>query len=200
MNNAYSYIVQNKGVYPLKALRRFSIKDLIIIAAMAALGIAVKTLVTPIIQLASAPLFIPGGALAGGLYMMWLVIASALTGRIGAATLAGLVQAILVTLTGTIGSHGLLSLVSYTLPGLAIDAFLLISRMKMNTLPCAFISCILANLCGTAAVNTIFFRLPMIPLLLSFTAAAFSGGAGGVLSWHLLKALRRFDIIARQEE
>jgi len=162
---------------------------------MAALGIAVKAVVTPVIHFASAPLFIPGGALAGGLYMMWLVVAAGITGKPGSATLAGLVQAILVMLTGIGGSHGVLSLVSYTLPGLIIDAWLFISRHKVCCLFCAFVSCILANLCGTAAVNFIFFRLPLIPLLLSFTAAAFSGGVGGILAWHLIKALRRYDLI-----
>ena len=181
-----------------KALHRFSIKDLILIAAMAALGIAVKAVVTPIIHLASAPLFIPGGALAGGLYMMWLLMASGITGKLGAATLAGLVQAILVILTGAGGSHGILSLVSYTIPGLAVDLWLLISRHRICCLPCAFVACILANLCGTAAVNLIFFRLPLIPLLLSLAAAAFSGGVGGVLTRHLLTALQKFDIIPQE--
>ena len=178
-----------------KALLRFSIKELILIAAMASTGLAVKAVVTPLIHFASAPLFIPGGALAGGLYMMWLVIAAGITGKRGAATLAGLVQAILVILTGIGGSHGLFSLVSYTLPGLAVDAWLLVSRQRLSLLPGAFISCILANLCGTVAVNLVFFRLPSIPLLLSLAAAAFSGGVGGVLAWRLLGALRRFSIV-----
>ena len=178
-----------------KALRRFSVKELILIAAMAALGIAVKAIVTPLIQLASAPLFIPGGALSGGLYMMWLTMAAGITGKRGAATLTALIQAILVILTGVGGSHGVLSLVSYTLPGLAIDAWLLISRHRACCLPCSFVSCILANLSGTIAVNLIFFRLPLIPLLLSLTAAALSGGVGGVLSWRILTAMRKFDII-----
>ena len=182
-----------------KALRRFSVKEMVIISAMAALGLAIKAVVTPLIQLASAPLFIPGGALGGGLYMMWLVIAAGITGRRGAATLTALVQALLVILTGIGGSHGILSLVSYTMPGLAIDLWLLISRHRVCCLPCAFVSCILANLCGTIAVNLIFFRLPTIPLLLSLTAAAFSGGAGGVLSWRLLEALRKFNIIQGYE-
>ena len=178
-----------------RALKRFSVKDLILISAMAALGLAVKAVVTPLIHLASAPLFIPGGALSGGLYMMWLVMAAGLTGKRGAAAFAAIVQAILVILTGVGGSHGLLSLVSYTLPGLAIDCWLLVSRHRVCCLPCAFISCLLANICGTVAVNLIFFHLPMIPLLLSLTAAALSGGVGGVLSWHLLNALRKYEII-----
>ena len=177
-------------------LRVYSVKDLILIAAMAALGLAVKAVVTPLIHLASAPLFIPGGALGGGIYMMWLVMAVGITGKRGAATLAGVVQAILVILTSIGGSHGLLSLVSYTLPGIAIDIWLLISRHRLCCLPCAFVSCILANLSGTVAVNLIFFQLPMLPMLLSFAAAAFSGGVGGVLAWHLLVALRKYDIIA----
>ena len=179
-----------------RALRSYSVKDLILIAAMAALGLAVKAVVNPLIHIASALLFIPGGALGGGLYMMWLVMASGLTGKRGAATLAGLVQAILVILIGIGGSHGLISLISYTLPGIAIDVWLLISRHRICCLPCAFVSCVLANLFGTIAVNLIFFQLPTLPMLLSLTLAAFSGGVGGVLSWHLLKALRKFDIVS----
>lgn len=178
-----------------RALRRFSVRDLILIAAMAALGLAVKAVVTPLIHLASAAMFIPGGALAGGIYMMWLVIAVGITGKRGAAVLTGFIQSLLVILTGIGGSHGLLSLVSYTLPGLAIDLWLLVSRHRVCCLPCAFISCILANLIGTFTVNSIFFRLPAIPLALSLAAAAFSGGVGGVLTWHLLAALNKFDII-----
>ena len=177
-----------------KALNRFSVKDLMIIAAMAALGIAVKTVITPLIQLASAPLLIPGGSLGGGLYMMWLVLAAGITAKTGAASLAGLVQAILVMLTGLGGSHGLFSLVSYTLPGLAVDAWLLLSRHRGCCLQCTFISCIIANLCGVISVNLLFFRLPAIPLLLSLSASALSGGVGGVLAWRLLAALKKHGV------
>ena len=180
----------------MRTLRRFSIKDLLIIAAMAALGIAVKAIIVPVVQLVSASLFIPGGALAGGLYMMWLVIAAGITGKPGAASLCGLVQAILVILTGIGGSHGILSLISYTLPGLAIDLWLLISGHRICCLPCAFVACMLANLCGTITVNLLFFKTPLIPLLLSLAVAAFSGGAGGILSRYLLKALQKYDIIS----
>jgi type III secretory pathway component EscS len=182
-----------------KALLRFTVKDLLLIAAMAALGIAVKTVISPLIHLLSAPLFIPGGTLAGGLYMMWLLVAMGLTGKRGAATLVGLIQAILVTLTGVSSSHGLLSLISYTLPGLAVDLGLWLLRHRLCCLPCAFIAGILANTSGTLAVNMIVFRLPLIPLLLSVLTAAFSGGAGAVLAWHLLQALRRFHITAAEE-
>ena len=95
-----------------KLLAGFSVRDLVLIAAMAALGVAIKPVVVPLAHLVSTPLMIPGGALAGGLYMMWIVMAFGLTGKRGAATLAGLVQAILVMISGVNGSHGVLSLVS----------------------------------------------------------------------------------------
>ncbi|MDD3282826.1 MAG: ECF transporter S component, partial [Candidatus Cloacimonetes bacterium] len=56
-------------------LKKFSVKDLIIIAALAALGIAVKPLVGPFFKMISRPMGIPGGSFAGGFYMMWLVLA-----------------------------------------------------------------------------------------------------------------------------
>ncbi|MCL1827871.1 MAG: ECF transporter S component [Oscillospiraceae bacterium] len=178
-----------------RSLRRFTVRDLILTAAAAALGIAVKTVVTPLIHIVSAPLLIPGGALAGGLYMMWLIMAAGLTGKRGAASLAGFVQAILVISAGGTASHGLLSLVSYTLPGLTVDLILFLARQRADALPGCFFACMAANIAGTISVNMVFFRLPLIPLLLSLTAAALSGGAGGVLAWHLLRALRRFNII-----
>ncbi|MCR5649089.1 MAG: ECF transporter S component, partial [Oscillospiraceae bacterium] len=83
-----------------KLLKRFTVRDLLIIAAMAALGIAIKPVVVPLAHLISSPLMIPGGAIAGGLYMMWIVVAFGLTGKHGAPTLTALVQAILVIITG----------------------------------------------------------------------------------------------------
>ena len=178
-----------------KTLRPFSVRDYALIAVTAALGIAVKSVLTPLIQVASSPLFIPGGSLIGGLYMMWLVVISDATGKFGAAAMTGFIQAMLVTLSGIGGSHGLLSFVSYTLPGLVVDLSLLPARNRGVSLPLAFISCVLANLCGTLSVNIIFFRLPAVPLLLALASAAFSGGVGGVIAWHLIKALRRRGVI-----
>ena len=177
-----------------KILQHFTVRDLVLIAAMAALGIAIKPVVVPLVHLVSMPLMIPGGALAGGLYMMWMVVAEGLTGKRGTATMVGFVQAILVMVAGVAGSHGAMSLLSYTLPGVAVDLGLLLMRHRVCCLPCAFVAGVLANLTGTVMSNVIFFSLPLIPLLLSLTVSAFSGGIGGLLSWQLLKSLKRFGI------
>jgi len=177
-----------------RAIRRFTVRELVLIAVMAALGIALKPIVVPFAHLVSAPLLIPGGALAGGLYMMWLVVAMGLTGKRGTATLVGVVQAILVLITGVAGSHGLMSLLSYTLPGIVMDLGLFVMRHRVCCLTCAFVAGILANVTGTVVVNCIFFSLPLIPLLLSLAVAAFSGGLGGLLAWTLLKGLKKYGI------
>ena len=177
-----------------KILQHFTVRDLVLIAAMAALGIAIKPVVVPLVHLVSMPLMIPGGALAGGLYMMWMVVAEGLTGKRGTATMVGFVQAILVMVAGVAGSHGAMSLLSYTLPGVAVDLGLLLMRHRVCCLPCASVAGVLANLTGTVMSNVIFFSLPLIPLLLSLTVSAFSGGIGGLLSWQLLKSLTRFGI------
>ncbi|NLG64707.1 MAG: ECF transporter S component, partial [Actinobacteria bacterium] len=104
-----------------RAFRTFSTRDLILIAIVAALGISIKPVVVPLAHLIAAPLFVPAGALAGGLYMMWLVVGMGLVPRRGTATLIALVQALLVMFTGVVGSHGAMSLVSYTAPGIVMD-------------------------------------------------------------------------------
>lgn len=179
-----------------RLLKRFSIRDLVLSAAMAALGLAIKPIVVPLAHVISGPLMVPGGALAGGLYMMWLVVAFGLTQKRGTATLTGLVQAVIVVISGINGSHGVMSLLSYTLPGVAVDLGMFIIRHKIDGPVTAFIAGILANVTGTLCVNMIFFSLPIIPLLLSICIAAVSGGAGGIIAWVLLKSLRKYGITA----
>ncbi len=175
-------------------MKRFSIYDLILIAVMAALGIATKPIIVPLAHLISGPLFIPGGALAGGFYMLWLVIGFGLTGKYGTATFIGFIQALMIMGTGIIGSHGIMSLISYTFPGIATDVVLYLIGHRVCCLPCSFLAGIIANLGGTISVNLIFFRLPWIPLILSLCAAALSGGLGGILAWQILKLLSKYKI------
>lgn len=175
-------------------MKRFSVKELILISVMAALGLAVKPVVTPLAHIISTPLMIPGGALAGGLYMMWLAVAFGLTGKRGTATLMGLVQGIVVMLTGMPGSHGVMSIFSYTMPGVVMDFGMLILRRGIEGPGTALTAGVLANVTGTLCVNVIFYNLPFIPLLLSISTASFSGAVGGLLAWQLLRALGKYGI------
>ncbi len=183
------YMVSRKSFFG-----RFSIYDLMIIAVTAAMGIVLKPFIAPLAHLVAGPLLIPSGALAGGLYMLWLVVGMGLTGKYGTGTLIGLVQALVVLFTGTVGSHGIMTLVSYTLPGIVMDLGLFLLGHRVCCMGCAFWAGLLANMTGTFTVNFIFFRLPALFLLLVLALAALSGGMGGILSWELLRLLKKYHL------
>ena len=175
-------------------LSRFSMFDLVVIAMMASIGVAIKLVVVSLAHIITGPLYIPGGVIAGGFYMMWIVLGAGLVGKLGTATLISVVQAIMVISMGIFGTHGIMSLMTYVLPGLAVDLVLFVSRHRGCCLGCCFVSGIAANIAGTFLVNLVFFRLPLIPLILSLSSAALSGGLGGVIAYSVIKQFRKFNI------
>ena len=48
--------------------------DLVLMALFASLGLATKNIVHPLVATITEPLYIPAGAVAGGVYMMWPVV------------------------------------------------------------------------------------------------------------------------------
>lgn len=166
---------------------------------MAALGIAIKPIVTPLAQIITGPLFIPGGVVAGGFYMLWIVLGYGLTGnKPGSATLIALVQALMV-LVSPFGNHGAFSLVSYTLPGIAVDLLYLLVRPGPTSPPRAFAGGVVANFAGSLPVLTVVMRVPILDAPLVFLALltavlSLAGGLGGLVAFGLLKQLRRFKI------
>jgi hypothetical protein len=103
-------------------LKRFTINQLVIIGLVAALGIATKPIVVPLVHIITGPLFIPGGSLAGGFYMLWLVLGAGMIKKTGSGTVIALTQALLAIVLGIYGTHGIVSLLTYTLPGIAADS------------------------------------------------------------------------------
>jgi hypothetical protein len=173
---------------------RYSTRDLILIALLAAAGLAVKPLIKTLFHFISTPLGIPGGTLAGGFYMMWLTLVMAMVKRFGAATLTGLLQGFAVLITGWFGSHGILSIVTYALPGLIIDALALLYKRR-DTLSGQVLYCLVANLTGTWLVGLMIMRLPKAPLLLALVLSVISGVIGGFLSYAIYRDLRKYRLI-----
>lgn len=178
-----------------KLLNRFSMAELVIIALLAALGIALKSVIVPLVHIVTGPLYLPGGVVAGGLYMLFLVLATAITRKLGAATLTGFCQGIMVLVTGMGGSHGALSVVSYTLTGVAIDLLMLLIRHRGCCALCCFFGGMAANMAGTLIVNSAFFEMPLIPLVLSLAVGALSGGLGGLIANGLAVQIRKAGVI-----
>lgn len=176
-------------------LKRFSMFDLVVISLTAAMGIAIKPIIVPLIHILTGPLYIPGGAAAGGFYMLWIVLGAGITGKPGTGTLIGLVQGIMVMITGVYGTHGAVSIITYTLPGLLTDVGVKLLGKSFISAAGFFILGLLANVSGTLLSSMIFFRLPLVPLLLSLSAASLSGGLGGLVAYKIIKELRKTNII-----
>jgi len=175
-------------------LSNFSVFNLTIIAVVSALGVATKPIVVPLVHVVTGPLFIPGGAIAGGFYMLWIVIGAGMVKKFGSGTLIGIVQSILVIATGTMGNHGIMSIVSYTMPGVVVDLVFLFSKNKnYNVLHYVF-GCMAANVTGTLISNIMFFRLPYITVIFILSSAALSGVIGGLIASSILKGLGKMNI------
>ncbi len=168
----------------------FLLSEYLIIAMLAAMGLAAKVIIVPLAHLITGPLFIPGGVLAGGFFMMFLLLAAGITQKRGAALFVSLIQAVLVTVGGSFGSHGAASLFTYSAAGLGAELVFLLSGHRGCCAPCCFLGGLAANLAGTLAVNLAVFKLPPIPLLLSLSVAALSGGLGGLIANVIAKKLR----------
>ncbi|MFW5649478.1 MAG: ECF transporter S component [Candidatus Alkaliphilus sp. MAG34] len=186
-----------------KLIRKFSVFELIVTALMATLGIATKPVIVPLIHIITGPLYIPGGAIAGGFYMIWIVLGVGLVNRIGVATIIALVQSIIIVSLGIFGTHGIMSFPIYIVPGLAVDILLILIRYRNPNLGNLFLCGMIANLSGTFLVNVIFFRLPFIPLVLVLSSAALSGGIGGIIAYTVINKLGQqgilTDLISRGE-
>lgn len=180
-----------------KFFDKFSSFELIIIVVMAALGVAVKPIIVPIAHIVCGPLMIPSGAMAGGLYMMWMVIGYGLVRKRGTAFLIALVQTLLVVFTGIVGSHGIMTFLTYLGPGLAVELIMFfVPRRGINRGLCLAAGTA-ANVIGTLTVNFVFFRTPGVYLVLVLAIASLSGMVGGLISWELAKIFDKFNVYSR---
>ncbi len=178
-----------------KMINKYSIFELVLMSFMATLGVAVKPIIMPIVYFISTPLLIPGGSVAGGFYMLWIVLGAAIVKKPGVATVIGIIQAIMVMATGTVGGHGMLSIVTYTLPGVMVDLFLYITRNTTNTKIKMFFSCMVANVTGLMLTNIIIYKLPLPVLILSLSIGALSGGIGGIIANTIYNKLIKVGIV-----
>ncbi len=151
--------------------------DLVLIALFASLGLATKNILHPLIGPLMGAIYVPTGAVTGGLYMMWPVMAFGFIRRIGAASMVSLTQAF-ISLILPYGNFGLLSFVIYLLPGFAIDAFFWISRHKACCLACCMGTAAIANVAGTVLVGALVLFLPGLVLAFLAVVAAISGCIG----------------------
>jgi hypothetical protein len=173
--------------------------DLVLMALFASLGLATKNILHPLIGPLMGAIYVPTGAVTGGFYMMWPVMAFGFTRRIGVASMVSMTQAF-ISLILPYGNFGLLSFVIYLLPGFAIDAFFWISKHKACCLACCMGASAAANVVGTLLVGSLVLFLPGLVLAFLAVIAAISGCIGGFIANMLLFRIGKLGFGGKKHE
>ena len=176
----------------------FTTRDLLLMAALAALGGVVSTYVNAVGDLFQSVFGFAGTTQwAAGLHVLWLTLAVGLTRKQGAGTLTGLLKGGVELLTGN--THGLLVVLVDIVAGLLVDLGFLPFRNKDSLVA----TCLAGGLASASNVFVfqLFASLPADTLaywaMLLVAGVAFLSGVlfAGVLSRALLNALRRAGVV-----
>jgi ABC-type thiamin/hydroxymethylpyrimidine transport system permease subunit len=176
----------------------FSTRDLLMMAALAALGGVVSTYVNAIGDVFQSMFGFAGTTQwAAGLHVLWLTLAVGLTRKQGAGTLTGILKGGVELLTGN--THGLLVVLVDLVAGLLVDLGFLPFRDKDSLLA----YCLAGGLASASNVFVfqLFASVPADTLaywaMLLVAGVAFLSGVlfAGVLARGLLNALRRAGVV-----
>jgi energy-coupling factor transport system substrate-specific component len=179
----------------------FSLHEVLIMAALAALGGVSGSAVSWVGASLHAVTGIPGGLqFMAGIHVLWLVLAVGLVRKPGAATITGVLKGAVELLSGN--PHGLLVLLMSGLGGLAVDLVWLVMARRDHLMTYA-----LAGGFGAASNLVVFKIIYSLPSsravsagLGALTIVAFASGAllAGLLGWSLMDALRRAGVAGAQ--
>ena len=146
----------------IKSKSKFTLTQLCFMAFAAVLGFFSKPIFSPAINLITDFVRIPGGSVTAGVSMLFIVYACAVIKKFGTATLMGFTQAVMALGTGFSSVVGLLALITYTLPGLAIDFVLctpVFNKLSLKSRMCLAGSC--GVLAGAISTNMLYTDCPL---------------------------------------
>ncbi len=182
----------------------FTTRDLLMMAAFAALGGVTSTYVNAIGDFVQSVVGFAGTTQwAAGLHVLWITLAMGLVGKTGAGTVTGALKGFVELLSGN--THGVLVLLVDVIAGLLVDLgflpFPVMSTGKRNAkLPAYILAGGLAS-ASNVFVFQLFASLPADTLaytgLLVVGGMAFASGTifAGILAWGLLNALRKAGVV-----
>lgn len=175
--------------------QKIPLRHLAFLAICIALSLVTKRVISPITNLLTDFLRIPGGGAATAFSLLFLAVGTGAMKWRWATTVAGFVQSLIALSLGMSAYQGAYAILTYTLPGLVIDLFRWCypSRDKVYF---AF-SCGAANAAGALLSNLLVFRLKGIAFLLWLLIAWVMGMLGGFLGELLFYRLMRIKEFRR---
>lgn len=158
---------------------KITVPQLAFLAICIALGLTCKRFISPITNILTDFIRLPGGGVAAAFSIMFLVIGASVTSWKIAGMTAGFIQGLLALSMGMSGYQGLLALVTYTVPGIVIDCARVVSSQRNRYF---YISVtVLASVINAAFSNLLVFRFSGKLMILWLLVAASSGAAGGCI-------------------
>ena len=172
-------------------MKKLSLKYLIFMALCCDLGIIAKKLVSPVANVITDHLHIPGG-IGTSFSLLFIVVAAFIVRRFGAGLLMGLVQSGIAFLLGSVGSMGALAPLGYAVPGLVIDVcVLLLDRTALDQSIQVTVTCALASVTACIIADIIVFGLHGAVLALYACVACISGIVCGLIAALLIRYLKK---------
>ena len=168
----------------------FTLKQLCMMSFLAVFGMFIKPIVSPVFNLMTDFIRIPGGSVTAGFSMLFLVFAAAVTQKFGTATLMGVIQAFIALNMGISSITGLLVFITYSLPGIAIDAVLCTDIFKKLAVKDRMSAAgALGVLTGAAFTNMLYYNMSIVPFLLFYLFGILSGALGGWFAYKITERL-----------
>lgn len=166
---------------------RWTTRELVFLALIAVFSMVTKPYVKSVVKVITQPLGIPGGVAAGTIYMFWVVLAGYMVSRPGSVFLFCLLQGILAMIMGLTGALGALIIVSYSLPGIAVEVLYLVLGIFRRDCRHAPVPCIaagaVANVAGSVSNAILMFGMGGSLLLIISSVSALTGGLGGFFAF-----------------
>ena len=165
------------------------------LAICVALSLVTKRVISPITNLLTDFLRIPGGGAATAFSLTFLVVGTAGLRWSWATTAAGFIQSLIALSMGMSAYQGGLAVLTYTLPGLVID---LMRRFYPHRNKTYFsLSCAAANTAGALLANVLVFRLGGTAFLLWMLIACGMGLLVGSLGELLFRRIVQIPEVRR---
>ena len=178
---------------------RLDIRDLVLIALLAAVGGVLSTYIGYLGNLVNRLFGVPFGAgqLIAGLHVLWPLLARLLIGRFGSGTLTGVLKGVVEFFSG--GTHGVVILVVSVVEGLLIDFGLGISRRR--SLALTMVTGAVASASNVFVFQSVYFSGVSLTFILVMAGLSCVSGAllGGYLAWDIEDLLVSSRIIRREQ-